>query len=356
MQIGAQISVILAILASVSFSSFASDLDSLFARVKGTTIEERIDSAGMAFYGLPYMDAPLGDGPSSRFDQGPLYRFDAFDCTTYVETVLALATAKKASEFEKRLIRIRYRDGRVSFVDRNHFPCVDWIAQNTHSGLLTDITTEIGKPWGTAVASAKITKKQWFEKLPLSVIRVEGLSDSEREKRLAELHAAGAKFAPVSSEVPYIVLEKIITRKEVVPEELARRKAEEAELAARLRTEEERAPQGETTPLEKKIHDELIDKRLRYLIQDVEVNPLFLKAIPTATVLNIVRPGFSVPGSAMNISHQGFVIQKKEGTFFRHVSRSGARAKDVPLAHYLRLCLLSPAIRGVQLLRVNEVK
>jgi hypothetical protein len=356
MRISAQISVIVTILACVSASCLATDLDSFFARVKGNTLEERIDSAGLVFYGLPYVDAPLGDGAGSRFDQGPLFRFDAFDCTTFVETVLALATAKKASEFEKRLMRIRYRNGKISFVERNHFPCVDWIAQNTQSGLLTDITNEIGQPWGTAIASAKITKKQWFEKLPLSIIRVEGISDSEREKRLAELHSAGARFAPVTPSVPYIVLEKIITRKAVAPEEIARRKAEEADLAARLRTEEERAPQGETTPLEKKIHDELIDKRLRYLIQDVEVNPVFLASIPHATVLNIVRPGFSVPGSAMNISHQGFVIQKKEGTFFRHVSRSGSRAKDVPLAHYLRLCLLSPAIKGVHLLRVNEIQ
>lgn len=356
MHFGPKMSVALAILALTPSVGFSTDLSAVFARVKGNTVEEQIDSAGMAFYGLPYVDAPLGDGPGSRFDQGPLYRFDAFDCTTYVETVLALATAKKASEFEKRLMRIRYREGKISFLERNHFPCVDWIAQNTQSGLLTDITNEIGKPWGTAIASAKITKKQWFEKLPLSIIRVEGISDSEREKRLAELHAAGARFAPVTPQVPYIILEKITTRQEVAPEELARRKAEEADLAARLRTEEERAPQGETTTLEKKIHDELIDKRLRYLIQDVEVNPLFLKSIPHSTVLNIVRLGFSVPGSAMNISHQGFVIQKKEGTFFRHVSRSGARARDVPLAHYLRLCLLSPAIKGVHLLRVNDVK
>jgi hypothetical protein len=328
------------------------EIDTYFRKAKGNTVAERIESVSLAFYGVPFLDGPLGEGPQATFDQGPFFRFDGFDCTTFVETVVALATSKKAEEFEGRLKRIRYKGGKVGFAERNHFPCIDWIPNNVRSGLLTDITQEVAGHWGTQIASAIVNKKAWFEKLSPAAIRVPGLNEAQLNERLNQLHALGAGFALQTPALAYIPLDKVLTRKEVSPEEKKRREQEEVAFAGHRRTEG-RQPQGEDVVLEKQIHDELIEARLKYLIQDVEVDPLFIAAIPSATILNIVRPGWTIPGTAMNISHQGFVIRKKEGTFFRHVSKSGGRAKDVPLANYLRLCLLSPAIKGIHLLRVN---
>lgn len=329
------------------------EVDTYFRKAKGDTVTQRIESVSAAFHGVPFLDAPLGEGPGAAYDQGPLYRFDGFDCTTFVETVVALATSKKAAEFEGRLKKIRYRGGKIAFAQRNHFPCIDWIPNNTRSGLLTDITEEVAGKWGTERATATVNKRAWFEKLGPTTIRVTGLNETEVANRLQQLHAEGARFKPQTPSLPYIPLAKVLTRKEVSPEEKERRTQEELAVANRRRAEA-RQPQAEDAELEKQIHDELIETRLKYLIQDVEVDPLFIAAIPSGSILNIVRPGWSIPGTAMNISHQGFVIRKKEGTFFRHVSKSGGRAKDVPLANYLRLCLLLPAIRGVHLLRVNE--
>jgi hypothetical protein len=336
-----------------SVPSFApTEVDTYFRKAKGATVAERIESVSLAFHGVPFLDAPLGEGPRGEFDQGPLFRFDGFDCTTFVETVVALATSKKSDEFEGRLNKIRYRGGKVGFLERNHFPCVDWIPNNIQSGLLTDITEQIAGKWGIEHATATVNKRKWFEKLPASTIRVTGLGEAETQKRLEHLHAQGAGLGPQTPSLPYIPLASVLKRKEISPIERQRRVEEEQALANRRRTEG-RQPQAADAALEKQIHDELIEARLKYLIQDVEVDPLFLSAIPSGTILNIVRPGWSIPGTAMNISHQGFVIRKKEGTFFRHVSKSGGRAKDVPLANYLRLCLLLPAIKGVHLLRVN---
>ncbi|MBN1783778.1 MAG: DUF1460 domain-containing protein [Alphaproteobacteria bacterium] len=42
------------------------------------------------FIGIRYQDSPLGEGPNALYDKDPLFRFDRFDCLTYVETVMAI--------------------------------------------------------------------------------------------------------------------------------------------------------------------------------------------------------------------------------------------------------------------------
>lgn len=327
-----------------------SDIAAAWAKVKGATPAERVDSASRSFLGAPYEDAPLGEGGRDPYDHGPLYRFDAFDCTTYVETVLALAASRQASEFLTKLNRIRYQGAKPRFVARNHFPCIDWIPHNERLGVVRDITTEVGAQWGTERTNATVNKRGWFEKLEANVVRVPGASEAQKTKLLSQLRSEGKAFPPQTPSLPYIPIAKFIQRTEVAAEEKQRRELEEKQLAQAKREAAERQPQAEND-LEKEIHDALIDLRLRYLIKDAQVDPALLAAIPNGTILNVVRPGWKIAGTAMNISHQGFVIQKKEGTYFRHVSRTGGRAKDVPLANYLRLCLLIPAIKGINLLQ-----
>ena len=78
-------------------------------------------SNGQAFLGAPYANSPLGEEIAP--DTDPLIRFDAFDCTTFVETVLANGDIRK-------LNRIRYQNGNVGFLNRNHFIETDWLHNN----------------------------------------------------------------------------------------------------------------------------------------------------------------------------------------------------------------------------------
>lgn len=329
-----------------------SEVDTFWRKTqKGKTLADRIDRASLSLLGIPFLDAPLGEGPGAQYDQGPIFRFDGFDCTTFVETVLALATSRKAEEFESRLRHIRYRGDTFTFTERNHFPDIDWIPHNTRSGLLTDVTAKIAEPWGVLPATGVVNKKGWYAHLPLTAIRVEGLTEEQKIARLAQLHREGANLGQTVPALSYIPLDKIIRRKTISEEERLRRLKEEDQIALEVR---ERVRQPQSDDLDKEVHDTLVDKRLRYLLEDAEVDPAFLAAVPHAAVLNVVRPGWKIPGTALNISHQGLVIRKKEGVYFRHVSKSGGRAKDVPLANYLRLCLLLPAIKGVNLLVANE--
>ena len=103
---------------------------------------------GAEYLGAPYLNDPLGEGVPP--DTDPLFRDDAFDCVTFVETVLAGGDAGK-------LIQIRYRDGDVDFVNRNHFMETDWLGNNS------DLVENVSKLYGkTALRHIVIDKQNWF--------------------------------------------------------------------------------------------------------------------------------------------------------------------------------------------------
>ena len=78
----------------------------------------------------------------SAFDTVPLVP-KRYNCTTFVETVAALARSSSPSEFQKNLMAIRYHDGIPSFATRNHFPELDWIPNNEKAHILSDITEKL---------------------------------------------------------------------------------------------------------------------------------------------------------------------------------------------------------------------
>lgn len=113
------------------------------ACARNTTIGEK-------YIGAKYVNNPLGEGMAP--DADPLIRFDAFDCTTFVETALADGDIDK-------LTKIRYKNGIVNFVNRNHFTETDWLQNN--SNLVSDVTARYGK---TAVRNVRIDRANWLKK------------------------------------------------------------------------------------------------------------------------------------------------------------------------------------------------
>ncbi len=98
-------------------------------------------------------------------DQAPLIP-DQFNCTTYVETIAALARSNSANDFFPELKKIRYRNGRATFGSRNHFPSGDWIPNNVTAGLLNDITQSVAKKAELEVAFQEktIMRKRWIDR------------------------------------------------------------------------------------------------------------------------------------------------------------------------------------------------
>ena len=97
-----------------------------------------------------------GEGHEGHFDQAPLYRFDCFDCVTYVNTVLALALSHDVVSFQKNLVRVGYRGAQLAYSHRHHFMSVDWNVHNQSIGLVKDITTEIVDAEGYAILKLEL--------------------------------------------------------------------------------------------------------------------------------------------------------------------------------------------------------
>lgn len=108
-----------------------------------------INTVGQSFVGTKYMNSPLGEGIAP--DADPLIRFDAFDCTTFVETVLANGE-------EKKLNKIRYQDGKIDFLNRNHFIESDWLVNN--SDIVHNVSNKFAQ---TKVRTVTIDKQNWFK-------------------------------------------------------------------------------------------------------------------------------------------------------------------------------------------------
>lgn len=122
----------------------------------------------VAFWSLTLLENPellsaLGPGPKIN-DSAPIFP-SQFDCTTFVETVGALAQSTSSRELADRIIRIRYRNSKISFENRNHFPEADWIPNNESAHILRDITTEIARESGYIVSfvNKDIDKQAWFK-------------------------------------------------------------------------------------------------------------------------------------------------------------------------------------------------
>lgn len=104
---------------------------------------------GAEYLGAEYVANPLGEARAP--DSDPLIRFDAFDCTTFVETSLADGDVDK-------LKRIRYKNGDIDFLNRNHFIETDWIENN--SNLVQNVSAKYGE---TAVRRVVIDKQKWLK-------------------------------------------------------------------------------------------------------------------------------------------------------------------------------------------------
>lgn len=261
-------------------------------------ISARIEAFSRGFLGLPYGDGgPLGEGPSGRYDQDPLFRFDTFDCTTYVETVLALAHAQDTADFLRRIDEIRYENGVVDYTTRNHWPSLQWVPNSVRNGYLREIVRELAPAGAIKVARALIDIPNSYRFMKLDNLRTPNLSLAERQERLAEWRAEGNRFSAQEATIDYVPVDWIMQ------------------------------------------------------------NPAWLQRLPHGAVVNMVRPNWDLTdiiGTHMNVSHQGLIIRRGTQVLLRHASSSGIkRVTEVPLIDYLRPFIGHATLKGVHFLAVE---
>jgi len=156
------------------------------------SLQRRVEAVSERFIGTPYKLGPLGEGPDGLFDRDPLARFDEFDCTTFVETVMALSLESDLTAAEATLQKIRYKDGQIGYATRNHFTELDWIPHNVWAGYLRDITADVAGTDAVEV-SKTISKREWY--LAKTTASFEGrFSEEEKRRLLPQWRALGAQF------------------------------------------------------------------------------------------------------------------------------------------------------------------
>lgn len=274
-------------------------IDPLFA-IPGfyalTAISERIDFLTGYFLGRPYISNPQGEGDDGEFDRAPLYRFDGFDCVTFVNNILALALSNNASEFKDKLLQINYYDSSPKFENRFHFMSCDWNLQNQKNKIVRDVTDEIRDEKNNSIAviaEGEIDKPNWFLKK----------ADNETADRVAMLHRYASQFKKELARVPYLPLTKLF---------------------------------------------------------DANENPCaeMFSQISHASIIEIVRPNWSLKdkiGTNLHVSHVGFAIRKSSGElFFRHASSEKKCVVEIPLSDYLKNNLVSLTVKGLNIQRINN--
>ncbi len=266
---------------------------------RGASIATRVETDSTYFLGQPYLLGALGEGPNGQFDKRPLYRSDAFDCVTYVATIVALANSRNLQEFKKVMPKVDYKNGKVTYVNRNHFMSVDWNKNNEHDGYVQDITYKFldrnGEPIAQ-VANTIINKPEWYNrKLADNIKSLKPLSSQQQATLLTELRDQGKQLQKEKSVLLYLPLTKLFDK------------------------------QG-------------------------QANNYIFNQIPSGSIIEIVRPNWDrekIMGTRVNVSHLGLAIRTKQGLMYREASSLEHKVVDEPLTEYLKGYLNSPTIKGI---------
>ncbi|MDX2218302.1 MAG: DUF1460 domain-containing protein [Burkholderiales bacterium] len=108
----------------------------------------------------PYELYLLGEFPYEVTDDQPLFDLTKSDCLVYAEHTYAMALSGSWEEFFWMLQRIRYKDGVIGVVTRNHYAETDWNPNN--AWLVADITAELGGP-RTQTYPLKVDRKKFLK-------------------------------------------------------------------------------------------------------------------------------------------------------------------------------------------------
>lgn len=124
-------------------------------------LRDRIQILAKQNMGQKYDIYLLGEFPFEIKDKQPLFNLNKSDCVVFSEHIYAMALSHNWKEFFAMLQRIRYKDGEIGMLTRNHYTEADWVKNNTW--LITEITDEIA---GNAVVktSSEIDRAKFFKK------------------------------------------------------------------------------------------------------------------------------------------------------------------------------------------------
>jgi hypothetical protein len=149
-------------------------------------LPKRVVRLGRKNINQPYEIFLLGEFPFELYDPQPLYCLTKSDCVVFSEHTYAMALSHDWPSFMAMLQRIRYRNGVIGAVTRNHFTVADWDRNN--AWLARDITNELAgdkaHPFLQTCDRAAFYKKKYDidsdvapERIEISYISYEDIPD-----------------------------------------------------------------------------------------------------------------------------------------------------------------------------------
>lgn len=125
-------------LVSASFATTPPTLQTLEAHQRDTShmpTEARIEAISALFLGLPYERDSHGEGTGP--DPDPMIRFDAFDCLTFVEEVLAWSLVNSPKDTMILRHELKWGSGEATYHTRNHSMELQWLPNAVRAGVIT---------------------------------------------------------------------------------------------------------------------------------------------------------------------------------------------------------------------------
>ncbi len=104
----------------------------------------------------PYLLGPTGEGAVAELEKKPRMNLSSFDCVTYLEHAMALATAPHADSVFSTLQRIRYFSETPVFSTRKHYFVEDWIGKAPQWATLMRVP-------GDTVVIREMDKRAFFQ-------------------------------------------------------------------------------------------------------------------------------------------------------------------------------------------------
>lgn len=139
------------------------------------------------FIGKPYIASTLEKEGSENL----VVNLDEFDCTTFVETCLALTQAVIADEltfdqFKANLQLIRYRGGRINgYASRLHY-MIDWIADAESKKILKNVSKFLGGELKSKKVNFMSTHPELYAKLRNDKYQVDKIAQIEEDISLKD--------------------------------------------------------------------------------------------------------------------------------------------------------------------------
>jgi len=170
----------------------------------------RMDAVSGVLLDRPYISDPLGEG--TGVDPDPLVRYDAFDCLTFLEEVLALSLAGDPTHAAEVRSALRYGAATRDYAHRRHFMELQWIPGNIADGWLVDTTASYGESFELVRTVDAATWQAWRgrakfamtdEQLPTGEMRLTVLS-LETAREVADDIRPGSIILTVREDRPWM--------------------------------------------------------------------------------------------------------------------------------------------------------